>query len=259
MGNVERNYSLDLRATGRRSQPNTSQRWLLPELPRRQTNAESQKPTFNSANCPDHTDIPYEETSFQNVRKDAQPAVFQHGATHNINDPLTSHGKNLMQGEDTLSDTPTQSTENVLVPWSSSGSNKDITRLKRKKTNFGPVHICISRTSRTDAPFSSLGLLLISRGRSHVNSKRSFWDITRANSPSLVTLNGRKTRSHVNSKRTTAPSKLLQDRSQNISLSDYGKSEGGKSVSDDEDGGRRKCASYGFITGDPMPENFIAP
>nr|GMD40868.1 kinesin-like protein KIF18B isoform X2 [Ipomoea batatas] len=140
--------------------------------------------------------------------------------------------------------------------------------------------ICISRTSRTDAPFSSLGLLLISRGRSHVNSKRSFWDITRANSPSLVTLNGRKTRSHVNSKRTTAPSKLLQtsingsladsrrlplligsmqDRSQNISLSDYGKSEGGKSVSDDEDGGRRKCASYGFITGDPMPKNFIAP
>nr|GMD36116.1 protein NRT1/ PTR FAMILY 6.4-like [Ipomoea batatas] len=33
------------------------------------------------------------------------------------------------------------------------------------------------------------------------------------------------------------------DRSQNISLSDYGKSEEGKSDSDDEDGGRRKCVS----------------
>nr|GMD32578.1 kinesin-like protein KIN-8A isoform X1 [Ipomoea batatas] len=42
------------------------------------------------------------------------------------------------------------------------------------------------------------------------SKKRSFWDTTTANSPSLATLNGRKTRSHVNSELTAAPSKLLQ-------------------------------------------------
>ncbi|KNA17946.1 hypothetical protein SOVF_075270 [Spinacia oleracea] len=41
--------------------------------------------------------------------------------------------------------------------------------------------------------------------------KRSFWDITTANSPSLTTVNGRKTRSHVNAEPTTGlPSMLLQ-------------------------------------------------
>ncbi|KAI8528724.1 hypothetical protein RHMOL_Rhmol12G0169600 [Rhododendron molle] len=40
--------------------------------------------------------------------------------------------------------------------------------------------------------------------------KRSFWDITTANSPSLVTLNGRKTRSHVINDPPAAPSMLLQ-------------------------------------------------
>ncbi|XP_019167216.1 PREDICTED: kinesin-like protein KIN-8A isoform X2 [Ipomoea nil] len=43
------------------------------------------------------------------------------------------------------------------------------------------------------------------------SKKRSFWDTTTANSPSLAaTLNGRKTRSHVNSELTKPPSKLLQ-------------------------------------------------
>ncbi|KAM7475399.1 hypothetical protein LguiB_022642 [Lonicera macranthoides] len=41
--------------------------------------------------------------------------------------------------------------------------------------------------------------------------KRSFWDITTANSPSIATLNGRKTRSHVtNELGAVAPSMLLQ-------------------------------------------------
>ncbi|GFZ12201.1 ATP binding microtubule motor family protein [Actinidia rufa] len=40
--------------------------------------------------------------------------------------------------------------------------------------------------------------------------KRSFWDITTANSPSVVTLNGRKTRSHVTNEPVAAPSMLLQ-------------------------------------------------
>lgn len=40
--------------------------------------------------------------------------------------------------------------------------------------------------------------------------KRSFWDITTTNSPSVATLNGRKTRSHVSSEPAAAPSMLLQ-------------------------------------------------
>ncbi|CAK9139309.1 unnamed protein product [Ilex paraguariensis] len=40
--------------------------------------------------------------------------------------------------------------------------------------------------------------------------KRSFWDITTVNSPSIATLNGRKTRSHVANEPAAAPSMLLQ-------------------------------------------------
>ncbi|XP_074277990.1 kinesin-like protein KIN-8A [Silene latifolia] len=39
--------------------------------------------------------------------------------------------------------------------------------------------------------------------------KRSFWDITTANSPSNTTVNGRKTRSHVNNGELTAPPSML--------------------------------------------------
>ncbi|XP_020225001.1 kinesin-like protein KIN-8A [Cajanus cajan] len=50
------------------------------------------------------------------------------------------------------------------------------------------------------------------RFRSPVSTakKRSFWDITAANSPSVTTLNGRKTRSHVISEPTAPSSMLLQ-------------------------------------------------
>ena len=40
--------------------------------------------------------------------------------------------------------------------------------------------------------------------------KRTFWDITTANSPSVTTVNGRKTRSHVNAEPVAPPSMLLQ-------------------------------------------------
>lgn len=40
--------------------------------------------------------------------------------------------------------------------------------------------------------------------------KRSFWDITTANSPSVITVNGRKTRSHVHAEPAPPPSRLLQ-------------------------------------------------
>lgn len=39
--------------------------------------------------------------------------------------------------------------------------------------------------------------------------KRSFWDITTANSPSVVTINGRKTRSHVVKEPAVAPVSML--------------------------------------------------
>lgn len=42
------------------------------------------------------------------------------------------------------------------------------------------------------------------------DKKRSFWDITNANSPTVATLNGRKTRSHVVKEPAAAPSMLLQ-------------------------------------------------
>ncbi|XWS51300.1 hypothetical protein CRYUN_Cryun12cG0165100 [Craigia yunnanensis] len=50
------------------------------------------------------------------------------------------------------------------------------------------------------------------RFRSPVSTtqKRSFWDITTANSPSVTTLNGRKTRSHIISEPVAASSMLLQ-------------------------------------------------
>lgn len=40
--------------------------------------------------------------------------------------------------------------------------------------------------------------------------KRSFWDITTANSPSVTTVNGRKTKSHVIVEPAAGPSMLLQ-------------------------------------------------
>ncbi|XP_022775953.1 kinesin-like protein KIN-8A [Durio zibethinus] len=48
------------------------------------------------------------------------------------------------------------------------------------------------------------------RSPAPTNKKRSFWDITTANSPSVTTLNGRKTRSYIISEPVAAPSMLLQ-------------------------------------------------
>nr|GMD70533.1 uncharacterized protein LOC109179941 [Ipomoea batatas] len=98
-GNVEQNYSLDLRANGRRSQSNTAQRWLLPELPRRRTNEETPKSPFTSDDYPQQTDIPYEDSTFQNDQTSFQPPVMQSGAAHNINVPAPTHGKNLTQSD----------------------------------------------------------------------------------------------------------------------------------------------------------------
>ncbi|KAM0021820.1 hypothetical protein Hdeb2414_s0024g00655161 [Helianthus debilis subsp. tardiflorus] len=47
------------------------------------------------------------------------------------------------------------------------------------------------------------------RRLSERKKKRSFWVLTTANSPSVVTLNGRKTRNHVVKELAAAPSMLL--------------------------------------------------
>ncbi|XP_019184964.1 PREDICTED: uncharacterized protein LOC109179941 [Ipomoea nil] len=74
-GSVERFYSPDLRATGRRSQPCAGQQWMLPELPRRKTEGETQKHTFNPDISSEQTDIPLEETTFQKDQSVPQSSV----------------------------------------------------------------------------------------------------------------------------------------------------------------------------------------
>nr|GMD82429.1 uncharacterized protein LOC109192285 [Ipomoea batatas] len=47
-----RPFSVELRATGRRSQPNQGQKWLLQELPRKSTNAVISEPSFSHDSHP---------------------------------------------------------------------------------------------------------------------------------------------------------------------------------------------------------------
>ncbi|CAK7323150.1 unnamed protein product [Dovyalis caffra] len=77
------------------------------------------------------------------------------------------------------------------------GAKRVVTRasLRPKETNIGELK---SPSHRFKSPVPSV-------------KKRSFWDITTATSPSVATLNGRKTRSHVIADNTAAaPSMLLQ-------------------------------------------------
>lgn len=77
-----------------------------------------------------------------------------------------------------------------------SGVNRVVTRasLRPKEPSTGELK---SPSQRFRSPISTA-------------KKRSFWDITTANSPSVATLNGRKTRSHVIPEPAAAPSMLLQ-------------------------------------------------
>nr|GMC57863.1 uncharacterized protein LOC109192285 [Ipomoea batatas] len=47
-----RPFSVELRDAGRRTQPHRGQRWLLPELPRRSTNVDTDATTFTHINQP---------------------------------------------------------------------------------------------------------------------------------------------------------------------------------------------------------------
>lgn len=76
------------------------------------------------------------------------------------------------------------------------GAKRVVTRasLRPKEPNIGELKSPIHRF-RSPVPTAK---------------KRSFWDITTANSPSVTTINGRKTRSHVIAEAAAAPSMLLQ-------------------------------------------------
>lgn len=86
------------------------------------------------------------------------------------------------------------------------------------KRNEKPSEVCVkkvvTRASLRPKESSNPGDLKSPshRFRSPVptTKKRSFWDITTANSPSVHTLNGRKTRTHIISEPVEPPSMLLQ-------------------------------------------------
>lgn len=74
MGSMERNYSPELRAVGRRAQPSAGQRWLLAELPRK-SKEEHQLHTFASSDNSEHTNIPYKEIPSQTAQPVSNPPV----------------------------------------------------------------------------------------------------------------------------------------------------------------------------------------
>lgn len=168
-GNIERAYGPELRATGRRSQPCAGQRWILPELPRRKPDGESQtegvrqKNTFATDNSSAQTDIPNEETAQQMDQSTTLSPVTQHGAVHRINDHLSTRGKNLMQ-IDVRSPAPCADPTDNGSPV---GPSTDIIGLKRKKMDFGPVHVTNFTIHQDDFTFPDGSLNLLEAGPAH--------------------------------------------------------------------------------------------
>lgn len=81
------------------------------------------------------------------------------------------------------------------------------------KVNKKEVKRVVTRASlrpkeKAEGGLTSSGNKLFSPART--SKKRSFWDITTANSPLVVMVNGMRTRSHVSNELAAAPSKLLQ-------------------------------------------------
>ncbi|XP_002511996.3 kinesin-like protein KIN-8A isoform X1 [Ricinus communis] len=102
------------------------------------------------------------------------------------------HAFQLKQKDDQIRELSRKSDK----PSGVSGAKRVVTRasLRPKESNIGELK---SPSHRFRSPIPTA-------------KKRSFWDITTANSPSVATLNGRKTRSHVIVEPAAAPSMLLQ-------------------------------------------------
>lgn len=94
-----------------------------------------------------------------------------------------------------------QKSDKPLEGVSSQGTKRVVTRASLRRASLRPKE---ANTVELKSPSH--------RFRSPVPTakKRSIWDITTANSPSINTLNGRKTRSHIVSESGAAPSMLLQ-------------------------------------------------
>ncbi|KAF9671398.1 hypothetical protein SADUNF_Sadunf12G0043300 [Salix dunnii] len=106
------------------------------------------------------------------------------------------HATQLKEKDDRIRELSRKS-EKPSAGGTTQGAKRVVTRasLRPKETNNGELK---SPSHRFKSPIPTA-------------KKRSFWDITTANSPSIATQNGRKTRSHVNVDNTTAaPSMLLQ-------------------------------------------------
>ncbi|GAV85410.1 Kinesin domain-containing protein [Cephalotus follicularis] len=105
------------------------------------------------------------------------------------------HNLQIKQKDDLIRGLSRKS-EKPSVGMAGEGTKRVVTRssLRPKEPNTGELK---SPSHRFQSPVTTA-------------KKRSFWDITTANSPSVSTLNGRKTRSHVVAEAAAAPSMLLQ-------------------------------------------------
>ncbi|OMO63850.1 hypothetical protein COLO4_32193 [Corchorus olitorius] len=89
---------------------------------------------------------------------------------------------------------------------------RELSRKSEKSSEVGAKRVVTRASLRPKEPNAGELKSPSHRFRSPVptTKKRSFWDITTANSPSVTTLNGRKTKSHVIPEPVAAPSMLLQ-------------------------------------------------
>ncbi|XP_004301084.1 PREDICTED: kinesin-like protein KIF19 [Fragaria vesca subsp. vesca] len=106
------------------------------------------------------------------------------------------HTSQLKQKDDLIRDLSRKSEQTPAPAAGREGTKRVVTRasLRRKEPSTGELK---SPSHRFRSPVPTA-------------KKRSFWDITTANSPSVTTQNGRKTRSHVIREPAAAPSMLLQ-------------------------------------------------
>lgn len=86
--------------------------------------------------------------------------------------------------------------------------NEKCTGEERKVSTRGSLRKVVEGVRELKSPIRSHRF--VSPVQQQTNKKRSFWDITNGNSPSVLAVNGRKTRSHVTVETPSAPSMLPQ-------------------------------------------------
>lgn len=149
------------------------------------------RPSFLGGNC----------FTPESRKRGAEEAVREHRQTvkaleAEIEKLKKDHATQLKEKDDRIHELSRKS-EKPSAGGTMQGAKRVVTRasLRPKEKNNGELK---SPSHRFKSPIPTA-------------KKRSFWDITTANSPSVATLNGRKTRSHVIADNTAAaPSMLLQ-------------------------------------------------